>query len=86
VLLPPYLDHATGQSGKVTITTTLVTNLLTLSVGGTWSAPVSLEPLRSRLMRAYAGQLKAEMLPASTYGAEQLRFMLERPAEVKARG
>ena len=29
-------------------------------------------------MQAYAAQLKAEMLPATTYGAEQIRFMLER--------
>jgi len=78
VLLPPYLDQAIGQTGAVTITLTVVANLLTLSVAGTWNAPVSLDLLRSRLMQAYAAQLKAEMLPAATYGAEQLRFMLER--------
>jgi two-component sensor histidine kinase len=78
VLLPPYLDQAIGQTGMVTITLTVDANLLTLSVAGTWNAPVSLDVLRSRLLRAYAAQLKAEMLPASTYGAEQLRFMLER--------
>jgi hypothetical protein len=78
VLLPPYLDQAIGQAGAVTITLTVDANLLTLSVAGTWNAPVSLDLLRSRLMRAYAAQLKAEMLPAATYGAEQLRFMLER--------
>jgi hypothetical protein len=84
VLLPPYLDQTVRQSGSVTITLTLVANLLTLSVAGTWNGPVSLDLLRSRLMRAYAAQLKAEMLPAATYGAEQLRFMLERSPEVPA--
>jgi two-component sensor histidine kinase len=84
VLLPPYLDQAIGQAGAVTITLTVDANLLTLAVAGTWSGPVSLDLLRSRLMRAYAAQLKAEMLPAATYGAEQLRFMLERSGEAPA--
>jgi hypothetical protein len=35
-------------------------------------------------MQAYAAQLKAEMLPAATYGAEQLRFMLDRSVEPPA--
>jgi hypothetical protein len=86
VLLPPYLDEAIGQTGAVTITLTVVANLLTLSVAGTWNGPVSLDLLRSRLMRAYAAQLKAEMLPAATYGAEQLRFMLERSEKASATG
>ena len=84
VLLPPYLDQAIGQTGSVTITLTVVANLLTLSVAGTGNTPVGLDLLRSRLMRAYAAQLKAEMLPAATYGAEQLRFMLERSDETPA--
>lgn len=78
VLLPPYLDQAIEQAGSVTITLTVVANLLTLAVSGTWNAPVALDLLRSRLMQAYAAQLKAELLPATTYGAEQIRFMLER--------
>ncbi len=78
VLLPPYLDEAIEQTGSVTITLSVVANLLTLAVSGTWNAPVNLDLLRSRLMRAYAAQLKAEMLPATTYGADQIRFMLER--------
>jgi Histidine kinase len=78
VLLPHYLDQAIVQPGSVTISVTVVANLLTLSVGGSWNAPVGLDVLRNRLMRAYAAQLKAEMLPATIYGAEQLRFMLER--------
>jgi two-component sensor histidine kinase len=78
VLLPPYLDEAVLQGGAVTITLTVVENLLALSVAGTWNTPVAPDLLRSRLMRAYAAQLKAEMLPAATYGAEQLRFMLDR--------
>jgi hypothetical protein len=78
VLLPPYLDEAIGQPGSVAIAVTIVESLMTLSVTGTSNAPVGMDLLRSRLMRAYAAQLKAEMLPAATYGAEQLRFMLER--------
>lgn len=84
VLLPPYLDQAVDQEGAVTITLSVDANLLTLSVAGTWNAPVNLDLLRSRLMRAYAAQLRAEMLPAATYGAEQLRFMLERSDEEPA--
>ena len=84
VLLPPYLDHALGQSGSVTIAITVVSNLMTLSVAGSRNVPVSPDPLRSRLMHAYAAQLKAEMLPAATYGAEQLRFMLERSNALKS--
>jgi hypothetical protein len=81
VLLPSYFDEATETGDSVTITLTIVENLLTLSVAGTWNKPMSLDLLRSRLMQAYAAQLKAEMLPAATYGAEQLRFMLERVEE-----
>ncbi len=84
VLLPPYLDEAAEKCDSVTITLTIVENLLTLSVAGTWNAPVPLDLLRIRLMQAYAAQLKAEMLPAATYGAEQLRFMLERVHEAPA--
>ncbi len=84
VLLPPYLDQAIVQTGSVTITLTVAGSQLTLSIGGTWNTPVSFDVLRARLMRAYAAQLKAEMLPAATYGADQLRFMLERPASVTA--
>lgn len=82
VLLPPYLDQAGPATGAVTITLTVVANLLTLSVRGTWTTLVSLDLLRGRLMQAYAAQLKAELLPATTYGAEQIRFMLERPVAV----
>jgi two-component sensor histidine kinase len=84
VLLPPYLDQAILRTGVVTITLTIAANLLTLSVGGAWNIPVSFDLLRSRLMQAYAAQLKAEMLPAATYGAEQLRFMLDRSPETPA--
>jgi two-component sensor histidine kinase len=76
VLLPPYLDQAIGAAGMVTITLTVEADLLTVSVRGTCRDPVSLDVLRGRLMRAYAGQLKAEILPVMTGGAEQLRFML----------
>lgn len=83
-LLPPYLDEANGRASTVTITITIVASLLTMSVAGT--APVGLNMLRSRLMQAYAAQLQAEMLPAATYGAEQLRFMIERPEQVATAG
>ena len=81
VLMPPYLDQAIATGGAVTVTLTVAANLLTLSVRGTWNTPVRPDLLRGRLMQAYAGQLKAEIMPAATHGAEQLRFMLEKPSD-----
>ena len=78
VLMPPRLDQAVATNGAVTVTRTVTANLLTLSVRGTWIALVRLELLRDRLMRAYAAQLKAEIIPATTHGAGQLRLLLER--------
>ena len=80
VLLPPYLDRAIAAGGMVTITLTVIVNLLTVSLRGNSNTPVGFDLLRTRLMQAYAAQLKAEILPAATYGTEQLRFMLEHPA------
>jgi hypothetical protein len=77
VLMPPYLDRAIATNGEVTVTLAVAANLLTLSVRGTWITPVRLELLRGRLMQAYAAQLQAEIRPASTQGADQIRFMLE---------
>jgi hypothetical protein len=79
VLLPPYLDEAIATAGVVTITVSMVSNLLVLSVRATWPTPVALDALRGRLMQAYAAQLKAKILSATIYGTEQLCFMLERP-------
>jgi hypothetical protein len=77
VVLPPYLDEAVVRDGTVTIATDASANLMTLSVRGSWSAPVSLDLLRSRLMQAYAGQLKAEIVPATAEHPEQLRFAVD---------
>jgi len=74
VLVPPYLDAAHATSGTATIGINMVAKLLTLTVRGTWSGPITLDTLRGRLMRAYAAQLNAEILPAATNGADQLRF------------
>lgn len=80
VLLPPYLDKAAATGGTVTVTLTVVSDVLTLSVRGGWSTPVGLELLRGRLMQAYAAQLKAHVEPASdNNGVERIRFMLEKP-------
>jgi hypothetical protein len=79
VLLPPYLDEAIARTGAVTITTSLVSDLLVISIRGSWSTPIVLDALRGRLMQAYAAQLKAKILSAGTYGIEQLCFALERP-------
>jgi len=84
VLLPPYLDQAIATAGTVTITLTMSANLLTLAVRGNWAPPVRIDQLRGRLMQAYAGQLKAEILPAAIHGIEQLRFVLEKPAALPA--
>jgi hypothetical protein len=78
VLLPPYLDEALASTGAVTITATMVANLLTLSIRGTWNTLVDFDVLRARLMQAYAAQLKAEIVTASADDAAQLRFALER--------
>jgi len=80
VMLPPYLDEAIAVAGAVTITVTMAANLFTLSVRGTWNTLIDFDLLRSRLLRAYAGQLNAQTVSATPNGAEQLRFVLERPA------
>jgi two-component sensor histidine kinase len=79
-LLPPYLDEAVATTGVVTISVSVAADVFTLSVRGTWNPMISLGFLRTRLMRAYAAQLSAEILPVSAHGAEQLRFRIERPA------
>jgi hypothetical protein len=78
VLVPPYLNEAIVMAGAVTISVTVAVNLVTLSVSGTWGTPIALDLLRSRLMQAYAAQLRAEMQSATAVGAEQLRFTLDR--------
>jgi hypothetical protein len=77
VLLPPYLDGAGDSSGVVTVTTAMVTNLLTITVRGSWNGLVALEFPRGRLMKAYAAQLKADILGATESRPEQLHFALE---------
>jgi hypothetical protein len=78
VLLPPYLDEAVARDGTVTIATDASANVTTLTVRGSWGMPVALDMLRNRLMQAYAGQLKAEIVSATARGAEQLRFVVDR--------
>ena len=77
VLLPPYLDEAKATSGAVTVSIGLAEKVVTLSIRGTWNVAIVIDMLRSRLMRAYAAQLKATIIPISSHGAEQLRFRLE---------
>ena len=84
-LLPPYLDEAVATAGTVTTSMTLAANSFTLTVGGTWTGLISLDLLRSRLMRAYAAQLNAEILPATPYGAQQIRFLAASSAEEVSR-
>jgi two-component sensor histidine kinase len=84
VLLPPYLDHGVATGGVVTITLTVAANLLTLSVRGAANTAVRFDSLRGRLMQAYAGQLKAEVLPAAAHRDEQIRFRLEKPVGTPA--
>jgi hypothetical protein len=78
--IPPYLDEAIATAGTVTIAITAAMRVLTLSVRGTWTTPINLESLRVRLMRAYAAQLRAEILPRANFEVERLRFVLEQPA------
>jgi hypothetical protein len=79
VLVPPFLNEAVTTAGAVTIATTVADNFVTVSVRGTWGTPIGLELIRRRLMRAYAAQLRADLVPATQHGAEQIRFALERP-------
>lgn len=79
VLVPPYLNEAIVTAGAVTISVSVVRNLVMLSVSGTWGTPVALELLRNRLMQAYAAQLRAEIQSATASEAEQIRFTLDRP-------
>ncbi len=80
VILPPYLDRALAISGSVTVAVSMFADFLTLSIRGSWHGPVALDSLRARLMRAYAGQIQAEILPAAIHGADQIRFTPEKPA------
>ncbi len=77
ILMPPYFDQGIAAPGTVTINVSLVAKTLTLTAQGTWSTQISLDLLRARLMRAYAAQLNAEILPAAAFGTDQLRFTLE---------
>jgi hypothetical protein len=74
VLLPPYLDRASATTGIVTVTVGVVAKQVTLTIRGSWNEPIVLDFLRNRLMRAYAGQLEADILPATVLGQEQIRF------------
>jgi Histidine kinase len=74
VLLPPYLDQAVATDGIVTVTVGIVANLVTLTVRGDMHEPVILDFPRHRLMHAYAGQLGANILPATRLGEERLSF------------
>jgi len=76
ILMPPYFDQAIAVMGTVTISVALVAKTLTLTVQGTWSTLISLDLLRARLMRAYAAQLNAEIMPAARFGTDQLRFTI----------
>jgi hypothetical protein len=80
VLLPPYLDRARDTNGSVTVTAMLGTDQMTLTVRGSWNEPVVLDFLRSRLMRAYAEQLEAQIVPGSGRGEDQIRFSAAPPA------
>jgi hypothetical protein len=84
VLLPPYLDQAVATEAGVTVTLTVVAGRLTLSIRGTWTAAVPFDSLRARLMKAYAAQLKGQILPATGHGAEQIQFMVEKPSVASA--
>jgi hypothetical protein len=76
ILMPPYFDQAIALRGTVTISVSLAAETLTLTVQGTWSTLISLDLLRARLMRAYAAQLNAEIMPAARFGTDQLRFTI----------
>jgi hypothetical protein len=80
VVMPPYLDEAAGAGGAVAVKIAIAANDLTLTVRGTWNTLLDLDFLRNRLMRAYAGQLHAEIMSAASSGIEQLRFTLDRSA------
>jgi two-component sensor histidine kinase len=80
VLLPPYLDAAIARAGEVTVTATLTGDLFSLSVGCDGAAPADVDFLRARLMKAYAGQLNAEMRSAGEGTPEVLRFVIAQPA------
>jgi hypothetical protein len=84
VLVPPYLNEAMAMAGAVTISLGVAANVATLSIGGTWGAPVAIDTLRGRLMQAYAAQLRAEIHSATATEAEQISFALEWPAPLSA--
>ena len=84
VLVPPYLDEAVATAGVATVTVAVAARFVTVSVGGGRTTPIHLDFLRTRLMRAYAAQLKAEQVSATVIEVERIRFMLERPVRLPA--
>jgi hypothetical protein len=78
VVVPPYLDEAAATSGTVSVAASVVDDLLTLSVRGSWAGPVEMDFLRSQLVNAYIGQLHAELLGAADE-TQAIRFALDRP-------
>jgi hypothetical protein len=79
VVLPPQMDRAAATSGVVIVSVDTVADVLTLSVGGTGAGPIVPDRLRDRLMQAYAGQMQAEILPATEHADRRLRFLLDPP-------
>jgi hypothetical protein len=80
VLLPPYLDEAGRDGGVATVSSALVGDLVTLSVGGSGAGPIAIDFLRERLMQAYAGQLMAQFASEPRSGTHEIRFVLESPS------
>lgn len=76
VLMPPYLDQARVTTGMVSVTVSIVSDVVTIAIRGSWNQPIALDFLRGRLMRAYANQLGAEIVPDTPQGEGHLRFSL----------
>jgi hypothetical protein len=79
VILPPYLDRAAATHATVRVAARVDAGIIAVSLSGTWTEPIALDYLRSQLMRAYVGQLQAELLPPEAQTGQLLRFALDPP-------
>ena len=73
-VLPPFLDHARSTETNVSVAVSRVADTLTFSIFGDATRPNLPDPLRDRLVQAYASQLGAINGAANKSGEHRLSF------------
>ncbi len=74
VALPPYLDHALANRGRVVVTTETAGPWRCVSIQGEWGKGRTLDFLREKLMAAYVHQLAAKSEQDDAAGSLSLRM------------